>query len=424
MKKRTLLVIEDNEINRELLVRSLEEKYQVLSAADGKEGLHILMKHAQSISAILLDIQMPVMNGFEFLEYVGQNSVLCKIPVIVTTVLDSENDEKQCLNLGAVDFIVKPYNPTIVRLRVDNAIYLRECNGIISDLEMDTLTGFKTRKAYYNDITKIEQDEEKRKQAVGIVFADVNGLKQINDTLGHEAGDKLIASVAKKISMVFSEANRYRFGGDEFVVLSFDKSEEEFHEKLKKLEKMWGEDYSAAVGSVWLEYARDLEKSVAIADKMMYMDKSRYYENKIQEHRRNTKVDTEDTLKKIEMVAEFLPGAFFIYHADGEEELITFNQELLKLYKCENREEFLKLTGNSFKGMVHPDDLDIVECDISNQIKQERDIDRVKYRILCSDGTEKKVLDYGRFVHTEMYGDVYYVFMNDITQEDSINENK
>ena len=419
MQKRTLLVIEDNEINKEFLVSSLVEKYHILSAENGQAGLEILNKREEEISAILLDIQMPVMNGFEFLEYVAQNTVFCKIPVVVTTVLDSEKDEKRCLDLGAVDFIVKPYDPTLVQLRVDNAVYLRECNGIISDLEMDTLTGFKTRKAYYNDIETMEQDEKKRNQSVGIVFADVNGLKEINDTLGHEAGDKLIASVAKKISAVFSGANRYRFGGDEFVILSFDESEEFFHKKLKELEEMWGEDYSAAVGSVWLEYARDLEKSVAIADKMMYMDKSRYYENRIQEHRRNTSVDTEEALNKIEMVAELLPGGFFVYQADGEERLITFNQELLKLYNCQNEEEFLKLTGNSFKGMVHPEDLDIVECDISNQIKQERDIDRVKYRIICKDGTVKRVLDYGRFVHTERYGNVYYVFMNDITEEDS-----
>ena len=66
--------------------------------------------------------------------------------------------------------------------------------------------------------------------------------------------------------------------------------------------------------------------------------------------------------------------------------------------------------------MVHPDDLQVVECDISSQIKQERDIDRVKYRIVCRDGTERKVLDYGRFGHTDKYGDVYYVFLNDVTE--------
>ena len=93
------------------------------------------------------------------------------------------------------------------------------------------------------------------------------------------------------------------------------------------------------------------------------------------------------------------------------------NQELLKLYKCQDEAEFIALTGNSFKGMVHPDDLNIVECDISNPIKKEKDIDRVTYRIVCKDGSIRKVLDYGRFVHTERYGDVYYVFLNDITEE-------
>ena len=87
----------------------------------------------------------------------------------------------------------------------------------------------------------------------------------------------------------------------------------------------------------------------------------------------------------------------------------------MKLCKCKNEREFLELTGNSFKGMVHPDDLKIVESDISKQINKDSDIDRLKYRIICRDGSEKMVIDYGRFVHTEMYGDVYYVFINDVT---------
>lgn len=417
MEKRTLLVIEDNETNRQFLVEILQEKYHILTASNGREGLDVLKKNGQSISAVLLDIQMPVMNGFEFLEYVGQDSVYCKIPVIVTTVLDSVNDEERCLELGAADFISKPYNPLVVQLRVDKTIYLRECNGIISDLEMDALTGFKNRKSYYNAISAIENDDSKSMLPVGVIFADVNGLKDVNDNLGHEAGDKLIAYVARSILNVFPDAQKYRFGGDEFVILSFDESEEVFNSKLEKLSKQWNDEGSAAVGSVWLEHARELEKSVAAADKMMYMDKSRYYENKIHSRRRSMSVDTEETLKKVESIAELLPGGFFVYHADGDERLITFNEELIKLYKCQTVKEFIELTGNSFKGMVHPDDIGIVECDISNQIKNERDIDRVKYRIVCRDGTERTVLDYGRFVHTEMYGDVYYVFMNDITPD-------
>ena len=239
----------------------------------------------------------------------------------------------------------------------------------------------------------IEQDTKMNMRPVGIVFADV----------------------ANTITEIFPEARRYRFGGDEFVILSFDKNEAAFNEKRKRLEASWKDGYSASIGTIWKEHAIDFEKSVAAADEMMYMDKSSYYEKKRHDRRSYTYIDTEESLKKVETVAELLPGGFFVYHADEEEQIITFNRELLRIFKCQNKEEFIELTGNSFKGMVHPDDLKIVECDISSQITQEKDIDRVQYRIVCKDGTVKTVLDYGRFVHTEMYGDVYYVFIDDIS---------
>lgn len=415
--KRTLLIIEDDEINCQILTEILEEKYSVITAQNGKEGLDLLKRYGQRISAIMLDIQMPVMDGYEFLELVGCDAVLCKIPVIVTTVLDNIQDEVRCLELGAADFIVKPYNPKLIMVRVENIIRLRECDCLISELEMDALTGFKNRKAYYQDIEKIENDEVKSGKHVGVAFADINGLKSTNDRSGHEAGDKLISSIAETIAEVFPHANKYRLGGDEFVVLSFEESEEAFREKIRQLESGWKGGCSAAIGSVWLDEARKLEQNVALADKEMYRDKSRYYENKMHDRRRTLNVNTEDILKRVEAVSEFLPGGFFIYRADEKEELITINTELLRLFECETEEEFREFTGNSFKGMVHPDDLKLVESDISDQIKKENDIDRVRYRILCKDGTEKYVIDYGRFVHTEMYGDVYYVFMNDIPQD-------
>ena len=415
--KRTLLIIEDDEINCQILTEILEEKYSVITAQNGKEGLDLLKRYGQHISAIMLDIQMPVMDGYEFLELVGCDAVLCKIPVIVTTVLDNIQDEVRCLELGAADFIVKPYNPKLIMVRVENIIRLRECDCLISELEMDALTGFKNRKAYYQDIEKIENDEVKSGKHVGVAFADINGLKSTNDRSGHEAGDKLISRIAEIIAEVFPHANKYRLGGDEFVVLSFEESEEAFREKIRQLESRWKGGCSAAIGSVWLDEARKLEQNVALADKEMYRDKSRYYENKMHDRRRTLNVNTEDILKRVEAVAEFLPGGFFIYRADEKEELITINTELLRLFGCETEEEFREFTGNSFKGMVHPDDLNLVESDISDQIKKEHDIDHVRYRIVCKDGTQKHVIDYGRFVHTEMYGDVYYVFMNDIPQD-------
>ena len=123
---KTLLLIEDDEINRQFLLEILQEDYVVLTAANGQHGLDILEKEAQSISAILLDIQMPVMNGFQFLKHVENNSDYNRIPILVTTVLDGEEDEKECLKLGVSDFIVKPYSPLLVKMRVENIIHMTE----------------------------------------------------------------------------------------------------------------------------------------------------------------------------------------------------------------------------------------------------------------------------------------------------------
>ena len=298
--------------------------------------------------------------------------------------------------------------------RVKSLKQFMEIHSQIFELERDGLTGFKNRQAYYKDVEMIEQNEYMSQKPVGVVFVDVNGLKKVNDNLGHEAGDALILSVAGKITEVFGDARCYRFGGDELVILSFDKNEDTFYNKLKRLTKLWEANCSASVGSIWLEHANNIEKGVSEADERMYMDKSNYYENKLHDRRANTHIDTESILKKVEAISEFLPGGFFVYRADEKEQLITFNEELIRIYKCRNKEEFIEFTGNSFKGMVHPEDIKMVEGGISNQIKQEKDIDQVQYRIICKDGTVKKVWDYGRFVHTEMYGDVYYVFINDI----------
>lgn len=415
--KRTVLIIEDNETNRNMLTEILAEQYVVCTAENGKEGLDILRKHGQDISAIMLDINMPVMNGYEFLEYVSRDAVLCKIPIIVTTVVGGMEEEEKCLELGATDFIAKPYNARLILMRIGNIVRLRECDNIISELEIDALTGFKNRKAYYEDIAAIENDPERRCCPVGVVFADINGLKNTNERDGHKAGDKLIVGIAKAMAEVFVDASIYRLGGDEFVVLSFDENKNFFEEKVKRLEMNWQKGQSAALGSIWLEKAEDLEHNVALADKEMYRDKSRYYERKSHNRRSGQNVGNEDMIKRANEISECIPGGFFIYHAEGEEKLIFFNNEVLKIYGCETREEFKNLTGNSFKGMVHPDDLVLVENDINDQIQKENDIDYVEYRIICKDGTEKYVRDYGRFVHTELYGDVYYVFINDITHE-------
>ncbi len=125
----------------------------------------------------------------------------------------------------------------------------------------------------------------------------------------------------------------------------------------------------------------------------------------------------EHTLPVIEQISEGLPGGFFIYHADGDEELIYINDAMLRIFGCDTREEFRELTGYTFRGIVHPEDIDKVEASIRSQIADSReDLDYVEYRIIRKDGTVRWVEDYGHVVHTDAYGDLFYVFIEDATE--------
>ncbi len=127
---------------------------------------------------------------------------------------------------------------------------------------------------------------------------------------------------------------------------------------------------------------------------------------------------SEDMLMAANEVAEGIPGGFFSYHADGGLELISFNSELIRMYGCSTAEEFRDYVGNSFCGIVHPDDFTRVQRSIDMQITEHNNIDYVEYRIKAKDGSVKYVKDYGRFVKTKNYGDIFYVFLNDITLEE------
>lgn len=125
----------------------------------------------------------------------------------------------------------------------------------------------------------------------------------------------------------------------------------------------------------------------------------------------------EQTFPIIEQITMGMPGVFFVYRADETEELIYTNNALIQLYGCNTLEEFKEFTGYTFRGLVHPDDLERVEQSIAHQIENdENNLDYEEYRIVCKDGSIRWVEDYGHFVHTDAYGDVFYVFLEDATE--------
>ena len=125
----------------------------------------------------------------------------------------------------------------------------------------------------------------------------------------------------------------------------------------------------------------------------------------------------EHTLPVIEEIGNHIPGGFFIYRAEGDEELLYANKPVFEIYGCENLEEFKELTGFTFKGMVHPDDYADITASINEQIEQsDENMDYAEYRIIRKDGEVRWVDDYGHDSETKNYGGVYVVFISDITE--------
>ena len=125
-----------------------------------------------------------------------------------------------------------------------------------------------------------------------------------------------------------------------------------------------------------------------------------------------------DTLPLIKNLGELLPGGFFMYHAYGTQELIYFNSKMVELFGCANEAAFRELTGNSFKGIVHPDEYEETENSIRQQIASGADnMDHVKYRFIRQDGTVGMMDDYGHFSRSESFGEVYYVFVQDVSKQ-------
>ena len=113
-----------------------------------------------------------------------------------------------------------------------------------------------------------------------------------------------------------------------------------------------------------------------------------------------------------------MPGGFLIYRADGDEEILYANRGLLRLLQCEDMAQFREMTGNSFRGLVHPDDLEQVEESIARQISASHyDLDYVEYRVIRRDGTVRWIEDYGHFANIPSAGGIFYVFLGDATEK-------
>lgn len=216
----TLLVVDDEKQNRLLLTELFEGEYKVIQAKNGLQALERARSHAPDL--ILLDVLMPEMDGMATIRALKREDATRNIPVIFITALDSPTDEEQGLNLGAVDYIAKPFHPSIVRVRVRNHLQIVHQRRLLEQLAaLDGLTGIPNRRRFDESYALEWRRCQRAGQPLSLVVADVDHFKAYNDTLGHAAGDRVLQEVAAVLRQCARRPGDLaaRYGGEEFVLL-------------------------------------------------------------------------------------------------------------------------------------------------------------------------------------------------------------
>ena len=227
--KPVMLIVDDVEINRVVLTQFFQEEYQILEAENGKEAMSII--EGQLVSIVLVDLVMPIMDGFQLLAMMKQNDQYAGIPVVVMTANNDGDSEARAMEMGAADFITKPYNPTIVRCRIRNVMAREEIewrrvaqvaqNRQLMEMhqyvEKDRLTGIYNREAFYRKAAELMQEHHQTEYS--IVYLDISCFKVINDLFRIETGNLILKTAAFYFGVLVGETGLCaRIEADHFVL--------------------------------------------------------------------------------------------------------------------------------------------------------------------------------------------------------------
>ena len=210
-----VLIVDDSELDRIALKKMLKDAYEIVEAVDGAGALRILesQKEFDAISAIILDLVMPQMDGFEFLREYRKVDSYRRIPVIVASVERDVKTEKACLALGARDFIGKPYDPQIVRFRVENAVRSSEqqlSRELRYRADYDMLTGI-YNKTHFFEATRVLLKRHPE-ETYAFLRLDIEKFQLVNSFFGSSSGDGLLQYIAKEIRKFAGDTEQIAYG--------------------------------------------------------------------------------------------------------------------------------------------------------------------------------------------------------------------
>jgi diguanylate cyclase (GGDEF)-like protein len=172
---------------------------------------------------------MPDIDGYEVCRQLKSNPKTKKLPIIIVTAKDNDEDEEYGLNLGAIDYITKPFNKAIVRLRIRNHLELKLKSDLLEELSMyDGLTHIPNRRFFDQVFQSTYKEVKRENKSLAVLMIDIDFFKLYNDNYGHGKGDETLKKVAQSLQMTLKRPTDLvaRYGGEEFVVLLKDIGEE------------------------------------------------------------------------------------------------------------------------------------------------------------------------------------------------------
>lgn len=229
MKK--ILMVDDVATNLICAAEVLRSSYEVSTAKSGRQAL--LMLNEMTPDLIMLDINMPQMDGYEVFERLKAEPAWASIPVVFLTAESDISKEVKGLEMGAMDFIRKPFDPEVMKTRIDKIMQLTERNKELEGAaKKDPLTGLTTRKAFEK---YVETATECKKGY--FLLLDLDNFKSVNDNYGHIIGDSVLVKLAKVFNEFFGESDGVsRLGGDEFAIfIPGRQTRDELKNTLRKL---------------------------------------------------------------------------------------------------------------------------------------------------------------------------------------------
>lgn len=301
MPEAKILIVDDTRANLvalQVLLKPVE--VDILIAESGQQALTSAAENKENIALILLDVLMPVMDGFEVARLLNENQNTRSIPIIfITADQDDEHIEEAYLS-GAVDYIQKPIRKTalISKVRVFLDLWLLR-HGLELEVEQrrvaehrvehlathDPLTNLPNRRGLFEELNELIYRSRRYKFSSAVIYVDLDGFKHVNDHFGHEAGDRLLTQVATNFKAIVRQTDSVaRIGGDEFIVLITDIDGET--SLITKIESLLNEasrplqfnrhqiTTGASVGiALYPDHGDDAETLLHHADQAMYQAK-------------------------------------------------------------------------------------------------------------------------------------------------------